>query len=266
VTPQAVVANTLVVTSVPAGHVLKVLRISLSSTGFVDLLVTGDPSLRWFLFATTGSNWRTRINRLHEGPVGGAGIFVFLNAGTYALVVTGDGGVSTVDRPFTARLGTASTHLFIPGPGFSVGNIANGNYQFTATPQAGRWNAVGALGSFVAGYTIYMGNVSQLATSSTGFVVANGHLGPIVPTDGLLNYSSSLGQTGSLHQATIQTFNVGSSGTRNWTTSDLIHIFEFEIQNPGHYDLNVTGPNGLAWQTFTPGTSPTWRPRLASLT
>jgi hypothetical protein len=199
VTPQVVARNALVSTFVPANHVLKLLSMTINTSGLQDLLVTGDPSLRWYLFdVLQPNNWRTRNQALLTGQVGGPGTTVNLASGNYALVVTRDGGVSSTDLPFTARLSLASSHITLPGPGTSVGGLINPSYQFTATPAGNRWNAVGIFGTLANAFTIFMGRATSGASgNSTGYVVANGHLGLISPTDGLLAHSGTL--AGTLH-------------------------------------------------------------------
>lgn len=269
VTPQMVAEGALVSTSLAAGHVLKLLSVVLTS-GTRELLVTGDASLRWYLFDPgTESLWRQRSDRLAEGQVGTQGLTLSVAAGTYALVVAREGGVSTVDLPFSARLGSTTTHLNLSGPGSSVVGITNGSRQFTAVPAIGRWNGVGTPGfDFFSGLSsnLFIGGAQQAASNAPGFVVANGRIGAIAPGDGLFSFTAvQQGQTTSLHQAGVQLLSVGNPGTKSWATSDFLHIFEFEVLAGGFYDLNVTGPTGLGSQAFDPGSSPAWRSRSSGI-
>ncbi len=207
-TPQLVGSGSITQTSLAAGHVLRVLRMQ-SSSGSQDLLVTGDPSLRWFLFPTTQINWLNRGQRAAEGGVGGPGVTV-AGGSDFALVVVRDGGVAATDLPFTARLGPIGNHFTLSGPGAVASNLTATAYQFTATVPPGRWTAVGSLGSVASAYTISIGNVTQLATTSMGYALANGRLGTISPTDGLLARSGT--SAGTFHQATVQVATVGTPG------------------------------------------------------
>lgn len=260
---QPVGVGALASSIVPAGHVLALLSMATNFTGNHDLLVTGDPSLRWYLFNLgTTDVWRGRSAAIASGQVGGPGVVLNLSPINYALVVAPEGGVAPANMAFSARLAPTTTHLTLTGPG-STATVSNPGYQFTCTPPANQWTAVGILGSATNGYTISIGPaVSGTGSGSVAYAVANGRLGTVTPTDGLVSRSGTLthANSGTLHQSTASAMAAGAPGSVTWTSTKLLHIFEFTVP-AANYDVLVTGPSGLSWALFEPGTGPTWRPR-----
>lgn len=267
VTGLPVSLNSHVNTVVGAGHVLKLLSLATNFTGAHDLIVTGDPSLKWAFFtAGTSGVWRRRVDALATGVAGGPPVVLNLSPINHALVVFRENDTPFTDVPFSARLAPTTTHIALPGPGTSIANLSNASYQFTMTPQSFRWSAIGIAGSVGNVNTISIGSATSGAGSNpTAYVVANGHQGAISPVDGLLTHSSSLGLTGTLHQAGNTAMAVGTPGSKSWATSDFIHIFEFSVFTPHHYDVGVTGANALGWQLFEPGSNASWRPRTQNI-
>ncbi len=268
-TGDFVAANALVPSTLSSGHVAKVLRMTTTSSGNHDLLVLGDPSIRWKIFDVGVSNvWRQSSAALASGAASGAGVVLNLPIGTYGLVITKNAGVTTSDLDFTARLAPTSNHVNLAGPGSSVGGITNASQQFTCVPQPSQWTAVGIQGSQANGYSLLIGSsASVTGIRNTAYSVANGHLGAIVATDGIVTRSGTLTQTnaGVLHQSSVSSVSLGVPAVANWATSQRLHLFELNLTSPTFCDVNVTGPSGLTWSLFDPGTSNQWRSKDENL-
>lgn len=261
----AITAGTVTSSTLPAGHILKLMTVAVVGIGGGhEITVTGDPSLRWFLFdgrAAVGPRWRGRVEDLASGIVGGAPVIATVPPGIHALVVTRDGGFAPADLPFTVRVDGTTAHVTIPGPGTFVGNLTLPDYGFTCTPPAGRWTAVGAASSVLSSHALFIGSASASAPPGTSnYIVANGRLGPVAPVDGIVTRSSSVNLVpGAIYQASASTMNVGSPGTTGWASTILVHLFEFQVTTAATYDLGVSGAGVADWALFRPGTAGVWR-------
>lgn len=259
--PVPAATNTLITSNIPAGHVLRLLDVTVAATNSYQIVVTGDPSLRWALYSpTNGTQWLGPEEALASGQVLGPPAARNLPAGSYALVVARNGGVAATDTGFQARIGLQTGVLNLTGPGSSIGNLAGSDFGFTCVPEPVRWNAVGSFGSLASGQTILIGGASSATTTfGTGFVVANAHISPITQTGGILTHFGPAGAN--IFQAACTPMNVGTLGSVNWTPSMTMHLFEFNVPAAGVFNLSVVGSGGLGWMLFRPGTSSAWRPR-----
>ncbi len=259
-----VASGAAITTSIPGGSILRILKLTTIVAGAHDLIVMGGNGLTWHLFDVGVSGvWRRHDTAIASGPVNGTGIVLTPAIGTYALVVT-RGTTPIADAlTFTARLAPTTTHLTLPGAGTSVGSVRNATHQFTCTPPAFQWTAVGIRGTTSNSYTIRMDDVVVgSGPTSIGYLVANGRAGTVSPTEGLVFRSGTLTQanTGTLHQSAVSFTQVGSSASVNWTTSQILHIFDVAVVFPNFYDINITGPAGLSWAIFPASPSNDWIP------
>ena len=253
--------GSILTSSVGAGHVLRAVSFAVPGTGGNhEILITGHPSLRWYLF-DPGFGWRGRAQALHTGVVGSTGLTLPLVPGLNALIIAQDGGVTTTDLPFRVRWGLTSDHLNLTGPGSTLAGLTGASYQFTCAPAANRWNAVGVLNTTTSIWALSIGNAESASTGTgTLFVLADGRSGNIAPTDGLLNHFGN--QPSTLQQSDFSILNQGTA-TTTWT-GKILHTFEFFIATAGDYDVGVTGGPGLAWLLFKANGTSAWRSRTTS--
>ncbi len=254
----------LVVTTLPAGHVIKMHEVITFVPLTEDFLITGDPSLKWFIFAPgTTAGWIGRNQAIASGIVGDAGTTITLQPGAYAIAIVHDGPPSTTDLPYSLAALASSSHLTLAGPGASVA-VNSPAYTFSMVPSASRWNAVGIYsgnGITAGGWGVSMGAAQSFVGAGTSVLVANGHLGTIAPTNGILQGTGILGSmSGTLHESNVITMTPGTPSSATLSPFPAVYTFEFNVTTPGPYDLGVTGPSGFAWSLFRPGASAAWRP------
>lgn len=257
--------NVTVPATLQAGHVLRLMSLAVTANGNYQVLVTGNPSLKWFLFDRTHIlDWRPRNTAIASGQAGTPSAPIALTAQPHALVITKDGGVTGVDLPFHAELRTAGTWPALLA-GTTAAAPAVPAFTFGTSPSTGRWNAVGVIGAFLPQWNLALGGAqSGGSANAVDYVVANGALGTITPTLGTVTHSGTI-FSGSMAQASVQLVSVGATGSRAWQTTNLLHVFEVVVTTAGTYNLNVSGPGGLAWSLFAPGGSAAWRPKSERL-
>ncbi len=249
--------------SLSAGQVVKLIPFTLTSITGLSVLATGDPSLRWYLLVGDPfpPKWRGPSESILNGIMGGVGGSVTLAAGQHVVVIVRDGGATSTPANFTLRVGSFLSNVTLTGPGSTSGSINPGNVQWTCTPSAGRWNAVGTWGfGFLSSSTIYAGEISSvLGGTGASYVLANGRAGTITPASGIFSLSGSLAS--SLTQSTIGTFGVDAPANIFWANGQLFHLMEFQVTTTANYSIQVTGVTGIAWQLFRPTSGAEWRPR-----
>ncbi len=262
-----------ILTSMPAGHLIRVFEVSTSVTVGYELTTAGDPSLKWYLLASLGSGFEGATQVVQSGTVGdGGGNVTLVTTGgvvrTMGLAIVRQGAPATSDLPLTIRLADSSTHVTLSGPG-ATATVSNtpASHAFTCAPVAGKWNALAITGSTLAinsGFGLAIGTGGSFATD-TSAVLANGHLGAISSTEGIVYNNSATHTSATLLESGITTLSVGSlGGTAAFATFPRVHVFEFEVTFPGLFDIAVSGPTGYAWSLFKPGTSSEWRSRTTA--
>ncbi len=240
------------ISGLPAGSVVRAFQ--WYGPGSKQITVSGAAGLSWAVISNNGS-WRARSAASASGTTNSNSVTTpsLVNDG-HVLVVFRDGGAAGSALDFTVQVcNPTSAVALTPGPAISITNACQ---SFTTAPSAGQWNLVGV--SSLSDWDINLGTgVSQFGGATGDFVVANGHLGTIAPTNGsVARYSGSSAAV--LQQAFAQTFTAPGGGSGPTYGFGLV---QFEVTTAGAYDLSCFAPAGYSWSLFTPGASAAWRPR-----
>jgi hypothetical protein len=252
VTASALTIGQPSIASLPAGSIVRAFQ--WYGAGAKQVTVSGSSELSWAVLSNNGF-WRGRSTAVASGTTLSNTVTtpVLVNDG-HVLVVFRDGGASTQTLPFTVQVcNPTSAVALTPGPALSISAACQ---SFTTSPSAGQWNLVGV--SSTSDWDINLGPaVSEFGGSSGDFVVANGHLGSIFPTNGsAARYSGAAGAI--LQQAFAQTFTAPGGGSGPTYGFGLA---QFQVVSAGNYELSCSAPAGYNWSLFAPGTSAAWRPR-----
>ncbi len=246
-------------TVLAAGDVVDIVQYTIAASGNYDLTVTGDGSLSFSLFVPgTSAEWRPRNARLWGGTVGDASQTFALGTGSHAVVISRNGGTSAAALPYTIHFAPTVAPLTLAPSTIST-TVTTISQPFTISPSAGSWNAVGVTST--SDWDIAIGTAeSQLGLSFCDFLVANGNLGSIAPTAGIITRFSGA-STASANQATRVTVTPGTTYGAAWGASQALRVFEFTIPTANDYDIGLTGLSGLDWFLFEPGPDSAWRRR-----
>ncbi|GIW73208.1 MAG: hypothetical protein KatS3mg102_2750 [Planctomycetota bacterium] len=137
---------------------------------------------------------------------------------------------------------------------------------FTFTPQAGAWNVIAVVANDPADdWDIEIGNgLSAELPPACDFVLYDGHQGPVPNTAGEVQlFSGSSGAR--VEHADVHPTVLGQNAVAPWGTDDVVLVFEVDVQNPASRDVVLSGPSGLRWAVFPPGSAGWWDDRgLAS--
>lgn len=250
-----------------SSRILRMYEFNVTAAGNFDVTVSGDPSLRWRLYAPGNSAaWRPRSSSTLEasGTVNGPTVSgVSLGTGFHCIVVSRDGNAAT-PSPSTLILQvctSAPTVVALPANGNPV-TITAGCQPFTLAPTAGRWNVVGL--SSTSDWDTAIGPAFENQTGAlNAFVLANGHDGAIAPVSG--NFTRASGTTSAVAQHVVATtMNLNNPTQSSLAAGRVVSAFEFTITTTNAIDVAVTGGGGdqnLKWRLFEPTGSSAWQER-----
>ncbi len=251
----------------PAG-VVELFEFNVTIPGTYNIFTHGDASLFWDLYDPgSGSEWRPRGASVY-GQVGAApALGVSLSAGWHCLVVVRDPGPGPVTvSDLTVAVYRASNQLnvnLVAGvPAGSDQASLSSTSRFSLTPTAGVWNAVSAA-SAASDWSLSLGPVtSHFPQPYSDFVLANGHLGALSPTDGHVDRAT--GSTSRvLEHVVASALTPGNVVETSLPAGHVMALWEFNVPATGNYTLSVQGNPGLLWDIYGPGTDASWRPRGA---
>ncbi len=243
-------------TALASGSIVDVVQFNVPSAGSYDVSLSGDTSLGFVLMGSQAP-WNDRTGAITAGIVGNVNT-VSLGAGWHAVVVTHDGGPAATTLPYTVHL-CATAAIVNLSPSTVATTLTNPCQPFTIAPTSGQWNAVGVTSTSDWDVVIATAE-SQFGSSICDFVVANGTLGAVSPTLGMVSRFFGTANA-SLNQATLVTPTIGTPYGAAWGSGQAIRIFQFNVATAGSYDITLTGVAGLDWFLFEPGTDSAWRVR-----
>ena len=118
------------------------------------------------------------------------------------------------------------------------------------------WKVVG-VSSTSSNYDIYTEQgTSTYGGSTTDFVVANGNNGPYIPYGEIFPNAPG---TATVEHPTTWTFAPGTIVDTYIAAGRVLKPHQFNITQPGWYDITVSGNQALRWRLFEPGNDASWR-------
>ncbi len=262
---EVVVASTFAVgtvvdTQFPAGHVMVLEQFQVTTPDWYEVMLTGDTSLFWDLYdAGTSAGFRPRGAPLW-GSVGSTGVqSIFLDVGMHVIAIFKDGAVPATSLDYTIYVWPLGANLAFAAGGSSA-SVTTPFQPFTVTPSAA-WNCVGVVSA--ADWDVAIGAAeSQNGGATFDCVVANGNLGAVTPTNGIIARYSGLSNATASFNPGSATLALGTTSTLNYFfTPSTFRLVQFNVTTAGSYDLTVNGGAFAKWVLFRPGTGPQWRTR-----
>lgn len=139
---------------------------------------------------------------------------------------------------------------------------ASGN-PLTIQPQINFWNCV--VSSSTQNWDLQFGSTSSTFVGNQAeILVADGNAQSAVIPTGVLTSASGTGQTTVVHAGLTPVYQVPTPVLYAWKATDVARLFEVQINIPGQYDVQVTGPPGLKWAWFHSSIGLGWLSRASS--
>ncbi len=249
--------------SLTAGHPFRPVQFNVTSSGTFDIQLAGDGSLFWRLYAPgSDGSWRPRADSIASGSPNGGGVTASLGTGLHAIVVFKNASVAATNLSFTLHVCPDLPTLTLPS-GNTI--LSAGCQPFSMIANAGNWNVV-SIGS-PSNWDIAIGSAeSEFSGPTVDYLIANGHLGSVAPTTGIINRESGADTAvASVPPLGVLTPN-GSAAPATWSSGNQVALFEFQVTTARCYDFRLanvlgTGIDDLRWQLFATGADAAWRPR-----
>ena len=254
------------IASISAGSVARAFYFSAAANSTRRIDIAGPITLWWkLIWAGNSFGWRSsessvrrRAGRMRNrrDPL------IPIGPNVYTLVIYSNSGPVTSTTNFTINEGFDFTPIsLIPANDpVAIASSPQDDAPFTIAAQAGHWNLVGVASA--SDWDIQMGPaVSQFGGTSTDYVVANGHLGPIAPVIGATSPYSFPASTGYLHFAPTMTIASVPGSTSHFTSMLLCYEVNIPVSGSYNFAVSVTAGSGWTWDLHAPGIGPQWKSR-----
>ncbi|MBL8695185.1 MAG: hypothetical protein JNJ88_13915 [Planctomycetes bacterium] len=133
----------------------------------------------------------------------------------------------------------------------------------TIQPQINFWNCV--VSSSAQNWDLQFGSTSSTFVGSQAEVlVADGNAQSAISNSGVLSSTSGSGQSTVVHAGLTPVYQVPTPVLYAWKATDVARLFEVQINIPGQFDVQVTGPPGLKWAWFHSSVGLGWLSRASA--
>ncbi len=251
--------------TIAADHVIGVKEYQVNAPGNYSVSVLGDPGLSFAVFNAQNTNfWRAdHDDQVQHHQVGTTGAIVSLDAGMNAVVVYRRQG--TIPTAATVAVSVCTpTSTYALSPSTTTQIVAVSCAPFSVTPQSGHWEGVAVASN--ADWDIAAGSASSLlGSTSSDFLVANGHAGAFESQYGIVSRYAGT-SFGFVHQAPLSTLTPGTPAVVTLGASQIMTLIEFQVTATRDHVISVSGnaSGSCLWHLFDPGTSGAWRPRTSA--
>ncbi len=236
---------------------LRVFAVNVTSAGLHDVLVAGDPTLQYSLYAPNGTTaWRSRGTEtpLSAGNLGGAPVGVTMGLGVHLLVISRAGGPGTPSNPtFTIHV----CHHATVSPALNGTPVNVNACAQVSLPSSAGWNVVSVSTPATANWNVCFDSAQSLRTgSATDFVIARG-----VPSlvSGMV-WRQSGSASGAVEYQSDVALTLGAPTPVSFPAGSSVRVLSFQAAVAGNYDISFpTGSASLKWRLFDHGTIGQWR-------